>query len=71
MLRDIKPANIYLCRLPGELDVAKVLDFGMVRQVQTAEEQRLTMAGTVEDPLHGAEQIRNAVDVDGRADCTP
>jgi serine/threonine protein kinase len=28
--RDIKPANIYLCRLGVEVDVAKVLDFGLV-----------------------------------------
>lgn len=28
--RDVKPANIYLCRLGVEVDVAKVIDFGLV-----------------------------------------
>ncbi len=30
--RDIKPSNIMLCRQGGEPDVAKVLDFGLVRE---------------------------------------
>ncbi len=29
--RDIKPDNLYLCRLADEVDVVKVLDFGLVR----------------------------------------
>jgi hypothetical protein len=29
--RDIKPANVFLCRQGGIADVAKVLDFGLVR----------------------------------------
>jgi serine/threonine protein kinase len=28
--RDVKPANLYLCRAADELDVIKVLDFGLV-----------------------------------------
>lgn len=31
--RDIKPANIFLCRIADEVDVAKVLDFGIVHHV--------------------------------------
>jgi serine/threonine protein kinase len=31
--RDIKPANIFLCREADEIDVAKVLDFGIVHVV--------------------------------------
>jgi eukaryotic-like serine/threonine-protein kinase len=30
--RDVKPSNIMLCKQGGELDVAKVLDFGLVRE---------------------------------------
>lgn len=31
--RDVKPANIFVCRMADELDVVKVLDFGLVRSV--------------------------------------
>src|SRR6267378_7947196 len=30
--RDVKPANIYLCRMGLEYDFAKVLDFGIVKR---------------------------------------
>ena len=29
--RDVKPANIYVCRMGLEYDFAKVLDFGLVK----------------------------------------
>lgn len=31
--RDVKPANIFVCRMADELDVVKVLDFGLVRSL--------------------------------------
>jgi hypothetical protein len=31
--RDVKPSNIILCRQGGELDVAKVVDFGLVKDL--------------------------------------
>ncbi len=31
--RDVKPDNVFLCRQGGALDVAKLLDFGLVKQV--------------------------------------
>ncbi len=40
--RDIKPANILLSRLGGVPDFAKVLDFGLVKDVHAAEDARLT-----------------------------
>jgi eukaryotic-like serine/threonine-protein kinase len=35
--RDIKPANIYACRYGREVDVVKVLDFGLVKHTQAPE----------------------------------
>jgi len=45
--RDIKPANIYLCRQGGEFDIAKVLDFGLVKVVEGPEDANLTHDGVV------------------------
>ncbi len=45
--RDIKPANIFLCRQGGELDIAKVLDFGLVKVVEGSSESHLTRDGVV------------------------
>lgn len=44
--RDIKPANIYLCRLGREVDFAKVLDFGLVKQIARPQDSHLTQVGT-------------------------
>ncbi len=35
--RDVKPANIFVCRVADELDIVKVLDFGLVRTVNQDE----------------------------------
>jgi eukaryotic-like serine/threonine-protein kinase len=46
--RDVKPANIYVCRYGLDWDFVKLLDFGLVKSVQTFEEGRpLTVAGVV------------------------
>jgi serine/threonine-protein kinase len=49
--RDIKPANILLSEWGGVSDYAKVVDFGLVKEVNEAEEARLTredvFAGTL------------------------
>jgi tRNA A-37 threonylcarbamoyl transferase component Bud32 len=44
--RDIKPGNILVCERAGIHDVAKLLDFGLVKDIQNSDE-RLTMEGTV------------------------
>jgi tRNA A-37 threonylcarbamoyl transferase component Bud32 len=44
--RDIKPGNILVCERAGIYDVAKLLDFGLVKSVENSDE-RLTMEGTI------------------------
>ncbi len=45
--RDIKPANIFLCRQGGEFDIAKVLDFGLVKVIEEAQDPGITLDGVV------------------------
>jgi eukaryotic-like serine/threonine-protein kinase len=66
--RDIKPQNIMVCRGAG--DIVKVLDFGLVKQLDGDETRDLTRAlrilGT---PLYmSPERIRDARAADARAD---
>jgi serine/threonine-protein kinase len=68
--RDIKPANIMLVRQGGEHDVAKVLDFGLVKEVQTDPAQTLTKAGAIAGtPQYmSPDAIAAPEDVDARSD---
>lgn len=45
--RDIKPANIMICQRGGIYDFVKVLDFGLVKDVSSSENVKLTAASTV------------------------
>ena len=68
--RDVKPENIMLCRRGEEQDIVKILDFGMVKRVDTEHSRNLTrglrILGT---PMYMApERLRNPADVDTRAD---
>lgn len=68
--RDIKPANLVVNRRGGQADFVKVLDFGLVRAVDSNRDTTVTntnaMAGT---PLYmSPEAIQSPSDVDGRTD---
>jgi len=68
--RDVKPQNLMVCRLGGQLDFLKVLDFGLVKEMRNDHTRDLTqfarMLGT---PLYMApERIRNPADADARVD---
>ena len=70
--RDVKPANIYVCRLGLEFDFVKVLDFGLVKvkdranDMQTLATMDQTTSGT---PAYMApETILGDAEVDRRAD---
>jgi serine/threonine protein kinase len=68
--RDIKPANIVLGCRGGESDVAKVLDFGLVKAIDAKKESSLTSAGAViGTPLYmSPEAVESPDRVDGRSD---
>jgi serine/threonine-protein kinase len=68
--RDIKPENIILCERGGVPDVAKVVDFGLVRPLEPASEARLTRDDVIQGtPLYlSPEAIRAPDAVDARSD---
>ncbi len=67
--RDVKPANLLLCRLGPDDDFVKVLDFGIVRHFDGSATP-LTKAGTTAGtPAYMAPEIAlGRTDIDGRAD---
>lgn len=68
--RDIKPANIMLCTQGGELDVVKVLDFGLVKDLEVDRDIQLTGINAVTGtPQYMApESILDPNSVDVRTD---
>jgi len=68
--RDVKPANVILCERGGIPDVAKVVDFGLVKQAGGDAGLSLSGADTLTGtPLYmSPEMISRPEAVDGRAD---
>ena len=68
--RDIKPANIFAARLGGVCDVAKLLDFGLVRHTADGENAERAPAGSFSgSPLYmPPEQVTAGDQSDVRSD---
>jgi hypothetical protein len=68
--RDIKPANVILCRQGGIYDFPKVVDFGLVKDLEPGAAAGLTRADVVAGtPLYLAPEAINAPEtVSGQAD---
>jgi serine/threonine-protein kinase len=68
--RDVKPANMIVCERGGEGDVAKVLDFGLVKAIDAKEASaRSGEGGLTGTPLYMApESITAPDDVGARSD---
>jgi serine/threonine-protein kinase len=65
--RDVKPANVILCERGGLSDVAKVVDFGLVKDLDATEAvtHEATLVGT---PLYLAPEAIRFPTADARAD---
>jgi serine/threonine-protein kinase len=70
--RDIKPANIFICQYGMDLDFVKVLDFGIVKQVEIdgKQDSQLTQVGAISGTpaFMAPEMALGEGEIDGRAD---
>ncbi|MGF1581822.1 MAG: serine/threonine protein kinase [Gemmataceae bacterium] len=65
--RDIKPSNIFVCPRGGVYDVVKLLDFGLVKPMETS--TKLTIEGAVAGtPLYMSPEQAEAKALDTRSD---
>jgi serine/threonine protein kinase len=68
--RDLKPANLFLACRPDGTNAIKLLDFGISKATRARpEDKRLTGHHVLGSPVYmSPEQLRNATDIDPRAD---
>jgi eukaryotic-like serine/threonine-protein kinase len=67
--RDVKPGNLMLCRRAGELDVVKVLDFGLVKDLSAPAADATAVMGLAGTPAYmSPERLRHGTSVDARCD---
>ena len=70
--RDVKPSNLMICERGGQLDVIKVLDFGLVRELGGGDKAEILQSHS--DVITGTpmylspEAISAPAEVDGRSD---
>jgi eukaryotic-like serine/threonine-protein kinase len=68
--RDVKPANVYVCRSGIECDFVKVLDFGLVTQRRPAPSELMLTPPehAIGTPAFMAPEAAQGREVDGRSD---
>jgi serine/threonine protein kinase len=66
--RDVKPANVFCCRVGLRVDFAKVLDFGLVRLVDDDDTQLTAEGVTAGSPAYMPPEVIRGLEADHRAD---